>query len=481
MSGRTRLHVGLSVVAAIALLLPAGVAHAAPPTNDNFSNAAVMTSALPSNVVGDTNVEATKESDVSDPLNELFEPDHAGNPGGASVWYSWVAPSSGVVTIDTFGSSFDTILGVYTGASVYTLTNVASNDSAGGGDQSKVTLAVVSGTNYLIAVDGYGGATGTVDVNIATAPAAPSNDAFANAIAMAGLPADRSGDTNIGATKQLGEPAHAGNGGGASVWYSWTAAADGMVSIDTFGSDFNTLLAVYTGAPVGSLTLIDSDDQASAGSDQSKVKITVVSGTTYMIAVDGFEGATGNVEVHIADYSPPNTTINSGPTGTVASPDATFTFSADEPSTFKCKIDLGIFSTCTSPKTYLGLANGAHTFTVKAVDAEGTPDASPATRTWTASYPKSITTLSINTPVSVPRNTNAHITGNLGSVNAACVGGQLLKLKKGTKVLQTQLTAPDGSYDFDQLIAGSWTLKVNYAGNLSCKSITSIRKTIAVT
>ena len=40
----------------------------------------------------------------------------------------------------------------------------------------------------------------------------------------------------------------------------------------------------------------------------------------------------------------------------MASPNATFTFSADEPSTFKCKIDLGTYSTCTSPKTYLGLA-----------------------------------------------------------------------------------------------------------------------------
>lgn len=144
-------------------------------------------------------------------------------------------------------------------------------------------------------------------------------------------------------------------------------------------------------------------------------------------------------------------------------------------------MDAGTYSACTSPKAYLGLTNGAHAFSVRATDTAGNVDPTPATRTWTAAYPKSITTLSISAPGSVPRNTNAHITGNLGSVNGACLSGQLLKLKKGTKVLQTQLTGPGGSYDFDQLVTGLSRFKVVYAGSLSCRSITSVRKTIAVT
>jgi hypothetical protein len=40
------------------------------------------------------------------------EPDHDGNPGGKSVWWTWVAPANGLVTVSTQGSTFDTVLAV---------------------------------------------------------------------------------------------------------------------------------------------------------------------------------------------------------------------------------------------------------------------------------------------------------------------------------------------------------------------------------
>src|SRR5206468_4372667 len=95
------------------------------------------------------------------------EPNHAGNSGGKSIWWTWTAPSAGSVTINTRGSSFDTLLGVYTGGSVSGLTAVASNDDIGGGVlQSTVTFNAVGGTTYRIAVDGYNGASGNVTLNI---------------------------------------------------------------------------------------------------------------------------------------------------------------------------------------------------------------------------------------------------------------------------------------------------------------------------
>lgn len=85
------------------------------------------------------------------------------------------------------------------------------------------------------------------------------------------------------------------------------------------------------------------------------------------------------------DTTPPETTIDSGPTGTVGSGSASFTFSSSEAgSTFKCALDGETFGACASPRAYTNLASGEHTFQVRATDAAGNVDATPASRTWTA-------------------------------------------------------------------------------------------------
>jgi Ca2+-binding RTX toxin-like protein len=79
-----------------------------------------------------------------------------------------------------------------------------------------------------------------------------------------------------------------------------------------------------------------------------------------------------------------DTNITSGPSGTVNSTSATFGFSSNqEGSTFECSLDGANFSQCTSPKDYTGLADGSHTFRVRAIAAAGNVDPSPAERTWT--------------------------------------------------------------------------------------------------
>ena len=116
------------------------------------------------------------------------------------------------------------------------------------------------------------------------------NDLFAGALELDGN-AGVVSDNNIGATKEFGEPNHAGNAGGASVWYSFTALSSGPVTIytdDGFGGTaLDTLLAVYTGSSVDALTEQASDDDANGGLN-SEVNFYVEAGVTYSIAVDGY-------------------------------------------------------------------------------------------------------------------------------------------------------------------------------------------------
>jgi hypothetical protein len=79
----------------------------------------------------------------------------------------------------------------------------------------------------------------------------------------------------------------------------------------------------------------------------------------------------------------PDTTIEAGPQGTVASPTATFTFSATEAAGgFECRLDGGAFESCGSPRAYAGLAQGPHAFEVRALSPNGRPDPTPARRQW---------------------------------------------------------------------------------------------------
>ncbi|NEP72931.1 MAG: S8 family serine peptidase [Okeania sp. SIO2G4] len=251
--------------------------------NDNFSNS-ISLSGSSASTTGN-NINATIESG---------EPDHAGNPGGSSVWWNWTAPSSGTVTIGTDGSDFNTILGVYTGSSVSNLTEVASDDDGGEGLQSQVTFDVVGGTNYKIAVDGFSGSEGNIVLDLDLATSEISNDDFANSATLSGT-SDNATTSSINASIESGEPDHAGISGGHSLWWNWTAPSSGLVTIDTFGSDFDTILAAYTGSSVSNLTEIASNDDSSGL--QSQIAFQAVAGTNYQIAVDGFSEAAGNVEL----------------------------------------------------------------------------------------------------------------------------------------------------------------------------------------
>lgn len=349
-------------------------------SNDNFVNRALLTGSSAS--VTTSNSTATKEGN---------EPNHADNAGGRSLWWRWTAPSAGTLTIDTIGSSFDTLLAAYTGPNLNVLTSRGADDDSAGNGLSRVAFAVTAGTEYQIAVDGFAAASGTVKLQLAFQPtptspspasglsasdntfgdrirvawtagsgatsydiyrhttttfasatllanvtattyddlssahgtvyfywvvarnsagtsaaagpesgshhSATQNDLFANRALLSGNSVNASGD-NLGAGKESGEPDHAGDSGGNSIWWSWTAPSAGTLTIDTFGSDFDTVLGVYTGTNVAALFPVASNDDFNGST--SRVSFVVTSGTVYQIAVDGYRGEAGNVQLHLA-------------------------------------------------------------------------------------------------------------------------------------------------------------------------------------
>ncbi len=265
-----------------------------PLSNDNFVNAL--------SILG-TSVSANN----STASKEAGEPSHAGNIGGRSLWWCLATTNTVPVTLDTLGSSFDTLLAVYTGNAVNALTSVAANDDIQPGvvQQSRVNFTAQSNRVYRIAVDGYfnfgsGTSIGTINLNLH-----PGNNDFANCQVIAGNKV-QVGGFNGGAGKEASEPNHAGNFGGNSVWYCWTAPLNGLVAIDTLGSTFNTLLAVYTGDTINTLSLVAQNDDtffSDIVSLQSRVGFNASAGTLYRIAVDGKNGATGSITLNVG-YRP---------------------------------------------------------------------------------------------------------------------------------------------------------------------------------
>ncbi|WP_082282730.1 Ig-like domain-containing protein [Myxococcus hansupus] len=176
--------------------------------------------------------------------------------------------------------------------------------------------------------------------------------------------------------------------------------------------------------------------------------------------------AAGNVDATPAtrtwtvDTTPPDTTLVSGPSGTVSTANATFAFTATEsPATFECSLDGATFTACTSPQAYTGLAEGSHTFAVRARDAAGNVDSTPATRTWTVDTVAPETSFASTPPlVSNSADATFDFSSNESNVTYEC--------RLDGAPLFTACTDPQ---TFPELAQGSHTLQVravDAAGNV---------------
>jgi hypothetical protein len=355
------------------------------PGNDAYANAYPL-SGLTNTTTGN-NTYATPDCSGTG----CFEPPLF---AGHSVWWTWTAPTNGSVVVDTIGSSFDTVLALYTNDLSGSNVLITYDDQSGGNNTSRIQFDTAAGVTYHFGVDGsrwaptsaasgniilnlrtlftppqitvspqaqsaelgwgvsfsvaatgttplayqwlkngapVGGATNSIYAIVsvqASDPGAysavasnafgsasssnatltlygpPANDNFANRLVLPGSLTITATGVNVGATKEPGEPNHAGNPGGRSVWWSWTAPTNGTVVINTLGSSFDTLVAIYNGNSVSNLSLVAADDN-SGPNLTSRAVFSATAGSTYQIAVDGYNpsgphgAAYGNIVLNL--------------------------------------------------------------------------------------------------------------------------------------------------------------------------------------
>jgi hypothetical protein len=275
-----------SAIVLTSALIFAAPAAAAPPANDDFANAQAVT--LPTTASG-TLAESTIQS-----------PDEP-NPSGSgfvvptqSVWYSWTSPGS--TSKVKFSACPTPITGstpgvaIYTGSALNSLTLVTTSgaNSVDSENDCSVKLVAPPSTAYKIVIYNKHSTFNNVTLGAfqlqLRALNPPANDDFANSTQIpSGLP-QMVGGTNVDATGEPGEPSHfypLTTGARASVWYSWTATADGPIRINACANNGPepTVIAVYTGTDVASLTPV-------AWFQSCRDYFDAVNGTTYRIAAD---------------------------------------------------------------------------------------------------------------------------------------------------------------------------------------------------
>lgn len=360
----------------------------APPDNDDFAKAPRLP--VSGGVFVVTNKLATLEAD---------EPLHAQAPTPAgSVWWQWSPSNRTSVIVDSAGSSFDTVLAVYTNATLQTLKEVASTDDSDGRKQGYVVFDAVPGVTYFIAVAGYSArdlgtihlrvqpfgapdertpevrivsplsgltlsdpansrvviagtafdpepnasgveevlvrvnsnsasrAFGTTNwsstnvlevgensVQVAAVdfsrnvsptrsltvfyrPLLSPNDLLANSTELVGRKGVVKAD-NAAATSEFGEPIHARAGGGKSVWWSYQPTSDGLLTLSTDGSSFDTVMGLYSGNRVTNLIWIAENGDVRGGASFSEIRQAVKAFETYRIAVDGLGSNSGTINL----------------------------------------------------------------------------------------------------------------------------------------------------------------------------------------
>lgn len=246
------------------------------PINDDFDGA-LSVSAAP---FADGRAIAAATAAPDDPALPC-----ASGAGDQSLWYKFTPGVSGKALVSTAGSTYDTVLAVWTGARGSLVSQGCNDDFSG--QQSAVQFDAQAGvTYYLEAASKTSVPAGDLFLSVHL----PANDDFDAALVVLGKPFQHTMDTT-GAGDSNDDPAVPACNlapGQNSVWYSFTPATSGPVSIDTLTSNYDTYLAVWSGAR-GTLNQVACNDDV--GGQQSQLEANLTGGETYYIEVGQYGGA----------------------------------------------------------------------------------------------------------------------------------------------------------------------------------------------
>lgn len=240
---------------------------------------------------------------------------------------------------------------------------------------------------------------------------------------------------------------NAGNVTPAPASFTWTidqtAPETTLTSTPPAASNSPTAVFAFTSPEPGASFEASLDGGAYAAVTSPATYIGLAEGShTYEVRA---RDAAGNIDLTPAshtwtiDLTAPNTTIVSGPTNPTSSTTAAFTFGSDEnPVSYEAQLDGAGFVPVTNPTSYTGLSLGSHTVQVRAKDAAGNLDATPASYSWLVSAPAA--TISSFSPGSGAAGTLVTINGlNLGGTSSVLFNGTAAT--SFTVVSATQLTA----------------------------------------
>jgi hypothetical protein len=215
---------------------------------------------------------------------------------------------------------------------------------------------------------------------------------------------------------------------------------------------------------------VDSTPVACSGNGTHTTSALSAGQHTFSVAAtdtNGNEDLTPASRTFTVDVTPPTATIDTGPAdASTTGSNVTFTFSANETSTFQCKMDTDPFDACSDPDSHSpsGLSTGSHTFSVKPTDIAGNAGTT-VSRTWNVDATAPVVTIDSG-PKRKSRKRGATFTFHSddpndalacsldGSAFVACTSPKALKVKPKRHTFQVRATNALGNVGFSAIY--SW-------------------------